>query len=119
MTAARSRSTRGLAAQAHLAIHDPYEMRLYIAGMTPLSAAAISNVLAICSGPLKDRHRLVVIDVYQDPARAKADQIVAVPTLLRMQPLPPRRLIGDLSDRAKVMAGLDLPEASLDHATKT
>ncbi|MDP9149135.1 MAG: hypothetical protein M3O36_04220 [Myxococcota bacterium] len=66
-------------------------------------------MIAICDERLRGRHVLTVVDVYQEPARAKADQIVAVPALLKKRPLPVRRLIGDLSDRARVLQGLNLP----------
>jgi len=102
-------SLRAYEAAAKRAARRPYELRLYIAGTTPLSSAALSNVLAVCEERLAGRYDLVVVDVYQQPASAKSDQIIAVPTLVKKHPPPLRRLIGDLSDRAVVLVGLDLP----------
>jgi circadian clock protein KaiB len=88
---------------------ERYELCLFIAGTTPLSSAALATITSLCEDRLSGRYDLVVVDVYQQPARAKLDQIVAVPTLVKRRPLPLRRLIGDLSDRAQVLVGLDLP----------
>ena len=92
---------------------DParYVLRLYVAGITPRSARAISNIKHICEKYLPERYDLHVIDLYQQPAAAGADQIVAVPTLVKLSPLPVRRLIGDLSDTERVLSGLDLERA--------
>ena len=76
--------------------------------MTPRSARAIANIKEICEEHLKGRYALEVIDIYQRPVLTRGDQIVAVPTLLKKLPLPLRRLIGDLSDRERVLIGLDL-----------
>jgi circadian clock protein KaiB len=104
-----SDSVRAYEAAAKKAARRRYELRLYIAGTTPLSAAALSNVLSVCEEHLPGRYDLVVIDVYQQPANAKSDQIIAVPALLKTHPPPTRRLIGDLSNRSAVLLGLDLP----------
>lgn len=85
-----------------------YDLRLYVAGMTPRSARALANIKEICEEHLKGRYALEVVDIYQQPKLAEGDQIVAVPTLLKQLPQPLRRLIGDLSDRARVLIGLDL-----------
>ncbi|MGQ9600460.1 MAG: circadian clock KaiB family protein [Anaerolineae bacterium] len=85
-----------------------YVFRLYVAGITPRSVRAISNIKQICEEYLPDRYDLHVIDLYQQPASAAADQIVAVPTLVKVSPLPSQRLIGDLSDKERVLIGLDL-----------
>lgn len=85
-----------------------YRLRLYVSGMTPRSARAIANIKEICEEHLKGLYVLEVIDIYQQPVLAKGDQIIAVPTLLKKLPLPLRRLIGDLSDRERVLIGLDL-----------
>jgi circadian clock protein KaiB len=85
-----------------------YRLRLYVAGMTPRSARAVANIKEICEEHLKGRYALEVIDIYQQPVLAKGDQIIAVPTLIKRLPLPLRRLIGDLSDRERVLVGLDL-----------
>jgi circadian clock protein KaiB len=86
-----------------------YELQLFIAGATPLSAAALANVVDVCEERLCGHYNLVVVDIYQEPARAKAAQIVAVPLLLKKSPPPVRRLIGDLSDRTQVLSGLGVP----------
>ena len=91
-----------------------YELTLFIAGTTPLSARALANVVAICEERLAGRFDLTVIDVYQEPKRAAEFQIVAIPTLLKKKPAPVRRLIGDLSDREAVLRGLELPRAKAD-----
>jgi len=85
-----------------------YRLRLYVAGMTPRSAHSITNIKEICEVYLKGRYDLQVIDIYQQPVLAEGDQIIAVPTLIKKLPLPLRRLIGDLSDRHRVLIGLDL-----------
>jgi circadian clock protein KaiB len=85
-----------------------YKLRLYVAGMTPRSALAIANTREICDEHLKGRHDLRVIDLCQQPALAEGAQIVALPTLIREMPQPLRRIIGDLSDRERVLIALDL-----------
>lgn len=85
-----------------------YELRLYVAGMTPRSTRAIANIKEICEEYLKGLYSLRVIDLYQQPQLAEGHQIIAVPTLIKKLPLPLRRIIGDLSDREKVLIGLDL-----------
>jgi circadian clock protein KaiB len=82
--------------------------------MTPRSARAIENVRAICEEHLQGRYELEVVDLYQQPALARSEQILAAPTLIKELPLPLRRLLGDMSDRERVLVGLDLrpkPEA--------
>jgi len=85
-----------------------YVLRLYVTGATPMSRRAILNINAICSEHLQGRYDLEVIDIYQKPALAKDQQIVAAPTLIKQLPLPLRRIIGDLSDREGVLFGLEL-----------
>ena len=85
-----------------------YRLRLYVAGMTPRSSLAIANIKEICEGELAGRFDLEVIDLYLKPALAAGDQIIAVPTLIRKLPTPLRRIIGDLSNRERVLIGLDL-----------
>jgi circadian clock protein KaiB len=95
--------------------HERYVLRLYVTGMTPRSARAISNLRAICDEYLEGRYDLEVIDIYQQPVLAKGEQIVAAPTLIKKLPLPMRRIIGDMSNRDHVLLGLDLvrsPDAS-------
>ena len=85
-----------------------YILRLYVAGMTPRSLRAITNIRKICDENLAGRCDLEVIDVYQQPTLAKGEQIIAAPTLIRKLPLPLRRFIGDIADKEKVLVGLDL-----------
>ncbi len=86
-----------------------YVLRLYVAGSTPQSSRAITNIKAICETYLRGRYDLTVVDLYEQRERAKDDQIVVAPTLVRQMPLPVRRMIGDLSETDRVLAALDLP----------
>jgi circadian clock protein KaiB len=83
-----------------------YTLRLFVAGATTRSMLAIQNVRQLCEGPLADHYQLEIIDVYQQPALARAEQIVATPTLLKQEPLPVRRFIGDLSNTTRIIMGL-------------
>lgn len=85
-----------------------YLLRLYVTGATARSRRAIESIKRICEERLRGRYRLEVVDVYQQPALAKGDQIVAVPTLIRYLPPPLRRLIGDMTDTDRIVLGLDL-----------
>ncbi|MHB8630180.1 MAG: circadian clock KaiB family protein [Aggregatilineales bacterium] len=85
-----------------------YILRLYIAGVTPRSTQAVANIKAFCERFLADRYELEVSDIYQQPNLAQEDQIVAAPTLIKKLPLPQRRLVGDMTDTKRVLAGLDL-----------
>ena len=85
-----------------------YLLRLYVAGVTTASAVAISNLKLICEEHLKGRYELAVVDIYQQPALAMSAQIVAVPTLIRKLPRPLRRIVGDMSQKERVLVGLDL-----------
>jgi len=85
-----------------------YVLRLYITGTTPKSTRAVHNLTKMCQERLAGRYELEVIDIYQQPALASAEHIVAVPTLLKKLPLPVRTLIGDLSNEQQLVAGLDL-----------
>lgn len=87
-----------------------YVLKLYIAGMTPRSMNAIENIREISETYLKGRYHLEIIDLYKNPILAKGEQIIAAPTLIKKLPAPLRRLIGDLSDKEKVLIGLDLVE---------
>ncbi len=88
-----------------------YVLRLYITGTTPQSVRAIANVRRICEKYLHGDYRLDVVDLYQQPELAQGDQIIAVPTLIKQLPLPARRVLGDMSKKERVLAGLDLREA--------
>jgi circadian clock protein KaiB len=85
-----------------------YVLRLYVTGLTPRSVCAVNNLRAICNEYLEGRYDLEVVDIYQQPHLAKGEQIVAAPTLVRQFPLPVRRMIGDMSNRERVLLGLDL-----------
>jgi circadian clock protein KaiB len=85
-----------------------YVLRLYIAGATPRSSQAVDNVKQICEEYLQGRYDLQVVDIYRNPVLAKGEQIVAVPTLIKRLPQPLRRFIGDLSDKERILVGLDL-----------
>jgi circadian clock protein KaiB len=85
-----------------------YRLRLYVAGQTPKSVAAISNLRKLCEVHLPGCHSIEVIDLAQDPELAADDQIVAVPTLVRRLPPPLKRIIGTLADTEKVLVGLEL-----------
>ena len=88
-----------------------YVLRLYVAGSTPQSGRAITNIKAICETYLKDSYALRVVALYEERERARQDQIMVAPTLIRRSPLPVRRLIGDLSQTDRVLAALDLAPA--------
>lgn len=85
-----------------------YILRLFITGATPNSQRAVANIKQICEDHLKGRYSLEIIDVYQQAPIAEKEQLVALPMLVKKQPLPERRLIGDLSDTEKVLKGLGL-----------
>jgi circadian clock protein KaiB len=87
---------------------ERYLLRLYVTGMTPKSVHAIANIKRICAEHLEGRYTLEVIDLYQQPERAREAQIIAAPTLVKELPSPLRRIIGDLADCERVLVGLDL-----------
>ncbi len=89
---------------------EKYILRLYITGTTVRSILAITNLKKICEEYLEGRYELEVIDLYKKPSLAKGDQIIAAPTLIKKLPLPFRRIIGDMSNKEKVLLGLDLRE---------
>ena len=91
-----------------------YKLRLFITGSTPRSTRAIENMRRICAENLEGRYDLDVVDVYQDPEATKEFQIIATPTLVKILPEPLRRIIGDLSDRERVLAGLALTRVGKD-----
>jgi circadian clock protein KaiB len=87
---------------------ERYKLRLFITGATPKSIRAIENMRKICEERLEGRYDLEVVDVYQNPEMTKELQIVATPTLVKILPEPLRRIIGDLSNKERVLAGLNL-----------
>ena len=84
------------------------ELRLYVAGQTPKSLAAIANLKNICAGTFEEEYRIQVIDLLKNPALARDHQILAIPTLVRSLPVPICKIIGDLSDTERVIVGLDI-----------
>ena len=85
-----------------------YVLRLYIAGQTPKSIAALANLKEICETHLQGRYEIEIIDLIENPQLAQGDQILALPTLVRRLPQPIKRIIGDLSNTERVLVGLDL-----------
>ncbi|OGS34088.1 MAG: hypothetical protein A2293_05735 [Elusimicrobia bacterium RIFOXYB2_FULL_49_7] len=85
-----------------------YVLRLYVAGQTPKSILATTNIKIICEEHLKGYYELHVIDLYQQPQLAQGEQIIALPTLIKKLPLPLRRIIGDMSNTERVLVGMDL-----------
>jgi circadian clock protein KaiB len=91
-----------------LAQPSVYNLRLYVAGQTPKSLLAISNLKHLCEAHLAGRYTVEVIDLLVTPQLAAGDQIVALPTLVRRLPPPLKRVIGDLSNTDRVLVGLDI-----------
>jgi circadian clock protein KaiB len=89
---------------------EKYVFRLFITGATPNSLRAVANLRAICEAHLRGQYTLEVIDVYQQPAVAKQEQLIALPLLIKKFPLPERRMIGDLSNKERVLNALMLNE---------
>ncbi|MDQ6609275.1 MAG: circadian clock KaiB family protein [Bacteroidota bacterium] len=87
---------------------DFWELRLYVAGNTPKSVAALSNLKKYCDEHLVNKYKLEVIDLLVKPQLAAGDQILAIPTLVRKVPVPIRKIIGDLSNEEKVLVGLNI-----------
>ena len=97
------------------AAHDAarYLLQLYVTGATSQSARAIANIRKICEEHLEGHYDLEVVDISQHPALAQGEQIVAAPTLIKKFPLPLRRFIGDMSQTARILRGLDLSEETV------
>ena len=87
---------------------DTYRLRLYVAGQTENSLAALTNLKRICETHLAGRYKIEVIDLLEKPQLARGDQILAIPTLVRRLPAPITKIIGDLSNTERVLVGLDL-----------
>ena len=85
-----------------------YQLRLYVAGQTPKSVLAFTNLKQICEEHLQGRYEIEIIDLLENPQLARGDQILAVPTLVRRLPEPIKKIIGDLSNTERVLVGLDL-----------
>ena len=88
-----------------------YRLRLYVAGQTPRSISAFTNLKMICEVHLQGRYELEIVDLLQKPQLARGDQILAIPTLVRRLPQPVKKIIGDLSNTERVLVGLDLRPA--------
>jgi circadian clock protein KaiB len=99
---------------AHLSVAPPpaqpeqWHLRLYVAGQSPKSLEAFANLVRICDSHLASRHEIEIVDLLKNPQLAAGDDIVAIPTLVRKEPAPVRKIVGDLSDPARVLAGLQL-----------
>lgn len=87
---------------------ERYLLRLYVSGVSERSRQSILNINAICKENLQGQYQLEVVDIHQKPSLAVDEQIVATPTLIKMLPLPLRRIVGDLSNRDGVLVGLDI-----------
>ena len=87
-----------------------YRLRLYVAGKTPKSTLAFTNLKQICEEHLLGRYEIEIVDLLENPQLARGDQILAVPTLVRRLPEPIKKIIGDLSNTERVLVGLDLQE---------
>jgi circadian clock protein KaiB len=87
-------------------------LRLYVAGGAPNSVLAIANLEAICREYLKDGHRLEVVDVLEHPRRAMAEGVIVTPSLAKLSPLPAASIVGNLSDRNKVLLALGIRRAA-------
>jgi circadian clock protein KaiB len=85
-----------------------WNLRLYVAGQTPKSLAAFTNLKKFCETHLQGKYNIEIIDLLKDPSRAAEDQILAIPTLVRKLPEPIRKIIGDLSNTNRVLVGFDL-----------
>jgi circadian clock protein KaiB len=88
--------------------NEVWELRLYVAGITPKSVEAFANLKKICEEHLAGKYHIEVIDLMENPRLARGDQILAIPTLVRKLPQPLKKIIGDLSDTERVLVGLNL-----------
>ncbi len=109
--ARRKKSLRALERASRNRALEPYELKLFITGSTPKSLEAIAQIKALCESELRGRYTLEVIDVHQSPHLAEAEQIVALPTLLRKLPPPLRKILGGFSEKDRVLAALGLAPA--------
>jgi circadian clock protein KaiB len=105
-----SLNTETIRDDATLGPRQAYVLRLFVAGMTARSTRAVENIRAICEEHFAGAYELEVINLYEQPALATGEQIIAAPTCVKELPLPARRVIGDMSNTARVLAGLDLAE---------
>ena len=96
----------------HSAKNSPYHLTLYVAGHSPKSRLAMSNLQQLCATHLSSKYTVEIVDLLREPKRAKLDQILAIPTLVKKLPPPLKKIIGDLSNTEKVLVGLDLSDGS-------
>lgn len=90
---------------------ERFLLRLFVAGMTPRSTLAVANIRALCERYLRGAYELDVVNLYETPASAASEQIVAAPTCVRRFPLPEKRIVGDMSNAERVITGLQLSPA--------
>jgi len=109
-------SSQAKPAVAGKTCNDKMLLRLYIAGQTPKSLAALANLKKLCDQYAPQGYQIEIIDLVKNPQLAKGDQILAIPTLVRSLPEPVRKIIGDLSDTERVLVGLDLHPVGRDGA---
>jgi circadian clock protein KaiB len=100
------------ALSGHDAARPPVSLRLrlFVAGLTPRSTRAVANIRSLCDRYLPGAYELEVVNLYETPASATAEQIIAAPTCVRRFPLPPKRVVGDMSNSDRVIAGLSLAD---------
>ena len=96
---------------------EQYELTLFVSGASASSAKAILNIREICDAHLGGRHRLEIVDLNQEPGLAAPHHVLATPTLIKDHPLPPRMLVGDMSDHIKILLALDVHDAADPSAT--
>lgn len=106
--AAKKRAAKTKARTKKPTAIDRWELRLYVAGETPRCVQAFADLKKLCEELLEGRYSIEVIDLLKNPTLAAGDQIIAIPTLVRKLPTPMKRIIGDLSNREKVIVGLNL-----------
>lgn len=95
-----------------------WKLRLYVAGQTPRSIAAIDNLKRICAEHIGERYEIEVVDLVKNPSLARDDQVLAIPTLVRQIPPPAKKIIGDLSNVDRVLVGLDVVKYKADAAVR-
>jgi circadian clock protein KaiB len=98
--------------KGHSAKNSPYHLTLYVAGHSPKSRLAMSNLQHLCDTHLSSKYTVEIVDLLREPKRARLDQILAIPTLVKKLPPPLKKIIGDLSNVEKVLMGLDLSDES-------
>ena len=95
-----------------------YRLILYVTGTSPRAKIAIANLQRLCENELEGQYELEIVDVLENPQRAEDEKILATPTLIKMLPLPLRRVIGDLSDKDKVLLGLEVQSSTSNSAAR-